>query len=891
MRLIYKINLVALGVLILVGCAIAAAGLLAIDRITYDLNGQIMAREVDKLVGMAAGYHDILTENRIDHVASYVQKAQSDLLAELRQYHYGRTGRLMVLNADGTVVLHPVLAPGQRADLPFFAEMAAAAHGTLERPYRGETRFFSFGVFPQWRWLVVLSVHSAEITAVRTRFLEKVGLILLASLVGGIIVFGGITSRVVKPIRRLAAATEDLSQGRWEASLPAATGSDEVAQLTEAFRDMAGRLATLYSDLTANLEQVEASRAALRHSERKHRELVELLPEVVFETDRRGLLVFANSKAFTSFDHPRQALGQGLTVFDLLAPPDRPRARDSLRRILAGETLGMMEFSAQKRDGSTFPALVLASAIAAEGGQSAGLRGILVDITERKAMEDRLSRAQRFLQNILNNVADPIFVKDSQHRWILLNDAFCRFVGNRRERLLGRSAQDVFPVQEAQLFHRRDAQVFASGQPSENEETLTDASGRRHVLLVMRTVFQDADGQQILVGSVKDITEHKAMEQERLKGQKIESLGVLAGGIAHDFNNILTAVIGNLSLAKDLARPEAPLYRNLVETEKAAARARDLTQQLLTFSRGGAPVKRTVSLGALITDSVTFVLRGSNVRCDFAVAGDLWPAAVDEGQFSQVLSNLTLNACQAMPDGGVVHLEAVNQVLTAADAHALPPGRYIRLSIRDQGIGIAAEHLPKIFDPYYTTKPSGNGLGLATAYSIISRHGGRISVDSRPGAGAAFHILLPASEERIEITPTAAAGSVPAGAGGRILVMDDEAIVREVVGPMLRHLGFTVDLACDGHEALERYRAGMEAGRPYDAIIMDLTIPGGMGGKEAIGKLLALDPGARAIVSSGYSSDPVMADFAAYGFAGVVAKPFDLAALGGVLDKVLDLHR
>ncbi|OIP66728.1 MAG: hypothetical protein CO150_07400 [Nitrospirae bacterium CG_4_9_14_3_um_filter_53_35] len=383
----------------------------------------------------------------------------------------------------------------------------------------------------------------------------------------------------------------------------------------------------------------------------------------------------------------------------------------------------------------------------------------------------------------------------------------------------------------------------------------------------------------------QEIDERTRLENELLQAEKLKSLGLLAGGIAHDFNNLLTGILGNISLAKMETPAGERLHDTLTESEKAAVRAKALTQQLLTFSTGGAPVKKRMFPADLIRDTATFALSGSNVRCRFDLASDLWPLDADEGQISQVINNLVINAHQAMPNGGTIRISAENLQDGADKPVTLEQGNYIRITVQDQGCGIPEEHLSRIFDPYFTTKQTGSGLGLATCYSIIRKHGGCITAESKLRAGATFRIYLPASS-----APVAKAREpehVLPAAGGRILVMDDEEMIRKTICAMLIRLGFSVESVHDGAEAIAVYQAAREAGSPFQAAIMDLTVPGGMGGKEAASLLLQMDPEARIIISSGYSNDPVMADYRDHGISGVMMKPYTTQELGAILNNIL----
>lgn len=499
------------------------------------------------------------------------------------------------------------------------------------------------------------------------------------------------------------------------------------------------------------------------------------------------------------------------------------------------------------------------------------------DIEQRRHTELELRKSQSILSKIFEANPDHLVVIDRNLRIIHSNWlGGYEYVPAEIRHLNPYCYEAYNEGQDKPCEACAALEVFKTGKP-----VFTEMYNARIGYLEIRAVpIVDENGAVLMVAEhIRDITEKKKMEEEILKGQKLESLGVLAGGIAHDFNNLLTAIMGNISLAKMFAESGSKAFDRLTDAEKACERATGLTQQLLTFSRGGAPVKKTTSIVQIITDSAGFMLRGSNVKCELTLRKDLWAADVDEGQMGQVINNLIINADQAMPDGGVISVTAENITIAASDLLPLPAGRYILISIQDQGEGISPENMSKIFDPYFTTKERGSGLGLATVYSIIKSHQGHLDVESTEGVGTLFRLYLPASEHAVEtVETTAPEVSTPAGSG-RILVMDDEEIIREIAREILHHLGYEVDVCGDGKSALTMYQEALHAGTRYAAVIMDLTIQGGMGGKETMKALLAIDPAVKGIVSSGYNNDPILAHFREYGFSGMVSKPYTVREL------------
>ncbi len=511
------------------------------------------------------------------------------------------------------------------------------------------------------------------------------------------------------------------------------------------------------------------------------------------------------------------------------------------------------------------------------------------DITERKQAAEVLNRERELLNIIMENSGAMLVYLDTDFNFIRVNRAYADTCRYKPAEMIGKNHFNLYPYEENQAIFK---QVRDTGKAVEYFDKPFEFPDQpeRGVTYWNWTLVPVKDAQDRvhgLVFSLVETTERKQMEEERQRVVKLESVGTLAGGIAHDFNNLLTGIMGNIGLAKRYVEPKSQAEDRLLDAEKASLQARDLTQQLLTFARGGAPIKTIVSITKLIPDSATFALRGSNTKCQFSLPDDIWPVEADEGQINQVITNLVINADESMPEGGILNIGAKNRVVKPRTTLPLPEGNYVEITIADHGVGIPQEYLPRIFDPYFTTKQKGGGLGLATAYSIIKNHDGYITAESTPTVGTTFHIYLPASKKPMPKKEKEAAVPPALLGKGRILVMDDEEIIRQLLEAELTNVGYEVELTVDGAEAIEHYRKARESGRPFDAVILDLTVPGGMGGKDVIKKMLELDPGVKAIVSSCYSTDPIMSDFKDYGFSGVVAKPYKLEQLEETLHSLL----
>ncbi|MBV9643428.1 MAG: response regulator [Verrucomicrobia bacterium] len=403
-----------------------------------------------------------------------------------------------------------------------------------------------------------------------------------------------------------------------------------------------------------------------------------------------------------------------------------------------------------------------------------------------------------------------------------------------------------------------------------------------HDELATRVAERTAELQQSNERLVAEIEQRKVVEAELLRSRKLESLGVLAGGIAHDFNNFLTIICGNIALAKMQLKAGDPVGEILDQAAAACKRATSLASQLLTFGKGGAPVRRPTQLAAVVKDAVDLARAGATATIELFIGCDLWPANIDVEQISHALHNILLNARQAMPEGGTIEVRAENLV---PDANSLPlsGGRYVIISITDHGCGIGAEILPSIFDPYFTTKPNGRGLGLASVNAIVAKHEGHISVNSTPGAGTTFSVYLPACTA-VKTAETSIGKPLQTGSG-RILIMDDEEPICQLLARILDQLGYEVECARNGAEAIELYQRAKDLGRCFDAVLLDLTIPGGIGGEEVAARLRQIDESAILIVSSGYSDTPIMSEFRRHGFDDVLSKPWTPTQVAEVLGR------
>ncbi len=679
------------------------------------------------------------------------------------------------------------------------------------------------------------------------------------------------------PIRRLVGLTRGFAEGRLDSPGQERYAPEELRELTRAFHEMA--------------DSLTLSQRALKEDEARFRLLTDSIDAIVYVSDMTTYEILFINK------HGRELFGDvaGRICWQSIQQNQEGPCPFCTNRYLVDEDGSPAEVYAWEFQNTSNGRwyYIKDRAIRWVDGRIVRLE-VATDITKKKMTEADLAEKTERLAVTLRSIGEGVITTNIDGRVELINRAAESLTGWSSEAAVGRPLSEIFNItcegDSKPCAGLLDRVLSAGETVALPEQTkLMAKNGQVRDIADSGAPIRDEHG--AIIGMVlvfRDITEQLRTRQEMLKIKKLESIGVLAGGIAHDFNNILAAIIGNI----DLSRLDDSLNERtrslLGEAEKASWRARDLTLQLLTFAKGGEPIKEAAALSEVVKDSADFVLRGSKVACSYSFPDNLWLVEIDKGQISQVVQNIILNAGHAMPAGGVIEVTAENVSPDEADRiGVIKKGRYVKMSISDTGIGIAPGLLEKIFDPYFSTKQQGSGLGLAIAHSIISRHGGKISVESALGKGSTFTIYLPASEESAVTAPKSEEGPLQTMAC-RILVMDDDISIREMTRSMLSEMGHNVTVAADGKEAVQLYREAVGIGRPIDMTIMDLTVPGGMGGTEAVREILAIDPEAKVIVSSGYSNDPVMANFRDYGFCGAIAKPYQIKELARLIGKFLE---
>lgn len=629
---------------------------------------------------------------------------------------------------------------------------------------------------------------------------------------------------------------------------------------------------------------LKKSEDAFLHSEMHYRAILENSTDVITIIATDGTILFESPSIKTLLGYDSIEL-IGINIFELIHPDD---AKNVIRFLdcecRRSDPQYNIEYRFSNHNGEWSNMSSRVKKVLDDKGELMCFIFNSHDITERKIAEQALRESEELYRLLVETMNEGVGIIDNAGIITFVNSKITKILGNTSEDIIGHHINDFMNEENRKKIEARMSQR-GKGRTDSFEIEWTGKDGRTIPTIVSPRDIFNSQGEHIGNFAVlSDAAEIKKNEENLIKASKIESLSIFAGGIAHDFNNLLTIIIGNLSVARMNMKESDKNIKILSEIEKASFKARDLTQQLFTFAKGGMQNKITTSIANLLKDATNFVLSGSNIHFEYNIPGDLHTAEVDQAQISQVLQNIVINSRQAMPEGGTITISAENVSSDEINIPSLLFGRYIKISIKDTGIGIPKENLSKIFDPYFSTKENGSGLGLAITYTIIAKHGGYINVDSTVGTGTIFTIYLPATRDKTEVKKESINQFVRGE--GKILIMDDDEDIRKMVGAMIEQLGFNVKYAGDGEEAITLYKKAMDLGDAYKAVIMDLAIPGKMGGKEAISRLKEIDPAIKAIVSSGYSSDLIMSNYDEYGFCGAIAKPYRIKDLKEIFNKI-----
>jgi len=617
---------------------------------------------------------------------------------------------------------------------------------------------------------------------------------------------------------------------------------------------------------------------------------LESLSEMVVVTDLEHNIVFVNAASREVLGYsPEDMLGRKSQDFFERIPGNPAELAEKVMQE-AGDSIWRGEIFNRRKDGRLIMVSLKLTVLRDAAGRRLGYVGISEDITPRQQAEaalaqevkDRKDSDEKYRALLNSTPAAIVLLSVPEFRILSLNTAMSNLLGGGEESLIGDKLESLYPKDIYERCEANMDKALKSGKLLEAEE---ERDGK--IFYNQYIPLSLSDGSRALELLSTDITEYRRLETELLKSSNLESLGILVGGLAHDFNNLLAAIVGNILLVRMKLPEESQLLEILDDAELACFLAEKLTRQLLTFSKGGFPLKEPIRLGDIIEESTRFALRGSSVGSRFEIDQNLWPVDADRGQVGQVMHNLVINSSQAMPKGGLVTVIAENVELGKKSISLLPEGRYVRIKVKDTGTGIHEDIMDKIFDPYFTTKKTGRGLGLATVYSIMKKHEG-IILASAEEEGAAFQIYFPALPDDVEIKEMVT-GEIQRG-GGRVLVMDDEELVLRTAERIIKDLDYMVETARDGREVIEKFEKFYKAGTPFDLVILDLTVQGGMGGREALAGLKALDPRVKAIVSSGYSNDSIISDYEKEGFSGVIAKPYTIKKLSRLLGDLSGQH-
>ena len=844
---------------------------------------------------------------------------------------FGETGYSFIIDTYGNIIHHPQIY-GNLNEFPdidglnFVREMREKKDGIIDYVWKnpGEAaprkKLTVYRYIPEYDWIVASSSYYDEFFVP----LRKLSVVILMIATLLILVMLPLTfwlsSLMTRQLNKLVNGFARGTSGELSVRITPRS-DDEIGELTRYFNAFMEKLEMYNAYLRKEMKEKVKTAARLEIFGK----FAQASGQGFVMTDMDGYITYANPAmcGIIGCQSPKDLVGNN--IFNYYESSFRDTLDKKIRPVIKEKNTWVGELALVTGDGGKIDVIQNVFLIRDNQGKAQLFATVITDITGRKQTEKiiqgqkeriqeqyaelktrnlelvnthkqlveanlALSREKELLSTTLRSIADGVVTTDGQGRVTMMNQTAESILKVAAGNAVGKPVIKLFDLideSDGTIIDNPAITAMEKGTIASPraDSILIDAEGKpKHVFATAAPIY---DMEKTLSGAVlvlRDVTVRRNMEKELAKAMKIESLGIFAGGIAHDFNNLLMSIMGSISLANRLAKKDDTLSSILNDALNASLSARELTQQLLTFSKGGEPVVTIEPLGELLIRATDFIMSGSDILVTYDIPEDIWSGMIDRGQFNQVIYNITLNARQAMSGGGTLVCAARN-CPHFGDGLPMAEGNYVRIDITDSGPGVPAEISKNIFDPFFSTKEGGNGLGLAIAFSIVQKHGGHIALASVPGKGATFSIFIPATTEK---PLEAEAEAVVDGFGkGKILVMDDDRTVADIAMLMLKHLGFEADWAGDGAEALERYAAAMEAGEPYRAVIMDLTVPGGIGGLEAVRLLKERDPSAVAFVSSGYSNDPVMADYRDYGFDGVLSKPYLYEDLARILHRHL----
>jgi len=641
------------------------------------------------------------------------------------------------------------------------------------------------------------------------------------------------------------------------------------------------------SELEAQNEDLMQAKSETDNLLNKYQELYDFAPVGYVTLDEQGNIIDANLTLTGLLGIERIKLIN--THFDHFIPSDtRPAFYNFFKNVIKTDMCQKCQMRLIKKDDIVFYALL--EGIAVMDKKYPEVKHIMLsitDITDCKSIEENLLKEKDFSNILIESLPGIFCLFDIDGKILRWNKYGENVIGYTADEISVSNPLDFIVEQDRELVNKTIKDTFDKGYSSV-ESTLVTKRGEK-IPFYFTGIRVMIDNVPCILSIAIDISERKKIEYELEKLRRLESIGILASGVAHDFNNLLTGILGNISLVKQYLDSEDMIFKRLSTAERSCLEAREITSRLITFSKGGEPVKKVTRVQQLLKEAHCPLIKDTNITFEYNLPDNLYPVEIDEGQIRNVIINILTNAAEAMPEGGKIDISAANLEITEKDNLPIKEGSYVKVSIRDRGRGIQVEEISRIFDPYFSTKErgvkKGMGLGLTICHSIIRKHEGFITVESMPGAGTTFHLYLPASLKKK--TETEVTGEMETIRKKRILIMDDDEIVRDITGDMLMHCGYYIESSKDGNEAIALYIKAKERGEPFDAVILDLVVPNGMGGDIAIKRLHDIDHGVKGIALSGYSKDLIMTHYMDYGFTAALSKPYNIQLLNGTLERVL----